>query len=157
MSEKSQQMQDILARGRAAAAPEPVPAEDPTAGRSVNWRGLGDLQAPAEWKALRNFVEWLTVRYEISSSIVPDCWWQHAALVEELSALHTAHLVAFDPKDTGYGPITWHERLATTTQRMRTAYHGGCSRGHSPLKPRTWSDSTDEAAWDAWITQTHAR
>ncbi len=163
MSAQSQHMQAIIDAGRKRATTPtppppsaPAPEPDRTAGRSVNWQTLEQLQAPTEWTALRQFVEWVTVRYEISASVVPDCWWRHPPLVEELSALHSAHLAAFDPADTRYGPISWHERLAGAYQRLARAYHGGCSSGHNSIRPRPGSTATDEQEWDAWITQTHA-
>lgn len=148
---------------RDAKPPQPQPA-DPRAGDSapitggngVNWRTLPDENAAERWTLLREWVEWFTVRYQIPISTVPDCWWQHGALVEELSALHLAHNASFHPSDTGLGPIGWHERLAVTLPRLTRAYGGGCTNGHRPLKPRAWANATDEAAWTAWTTQAHA-
>jgi hypothetical protein len=110
----------------------------------------------ATWTALREWVEWFTTRYNIPFSTVPICWWQHDALVEELSALHTAHLAAFDPADTGFGPLSWHERLAIATPRLTRAYGGGCNTEHRPTKTRSWDRVTDETAWTAWTTKAHA-
>lgn len=123
---------------------------------AINWRMLDDAEAREAWIALRGWVEWFTVRYNVPVSIVPACWWKHGALVEELSALHVAHLAAFDPADSGYGPIGWHERLAQAQTRLQRA-GSGCTSGHFELKPRSWDGETDEAEWDAWIDQSHAR
>jgi len=125
-------------------------------GRATNWRTMTDSQAPKDWAALRDWIEWFTVRYHVPLSTVPTCWWRHSQLVEELSALHCSHRAAFDPADTGNGPISWHERLAVAMPRLSRAYAGGCSEGHRSLRPRTWSGATDEAEWDAWISQSHA-
>lgn len=133
-----------------------APPSDDDIGRVVNWRELDDNQARAEWVALRSWVEWMTVRYNIPVSMVPACWWQHPALVEELSALHSAHEAAFDERDTGFGPVNWHERFATAQTRLSRAYSGSCSDGHSPRKPRSWSGVTDEDEWDAWTNRAHA-
>jgi hypothetical protein len=122
----------------------------------INWRTLTDAEARTAWDTLRSWVEWFTVRYHISESIVPACWYQHGDLVEELSALHTAHTVAFHTSDSGFGPIGWHERLSLTLPRLRHAYAGGCARGHNPHKPRTWTNKIDETEWTAWTTQAHA-
>ena len=123
---------------------------------TVNWRTLKDADARAAWNALRSWVEWFTVRYEISESVVPVCWFKHGDLVEELSALHIAHTVAFDTSDAGFGPIGWHERLSLSIPRLRRAYAGGCSRGHDRYKPRSWTNAVDEQEWDAWANQAHA-
>lgn len=128
----------------------------PLGAHVANWRTLADDAAEAEWAALRSWVEWFTVRYNIPISVIPNCWYQHGALVEELSALHTAHTTSFDPADTGYGPIGWHERLAVAHPRLTRAYGGGCNNGHQPLKPRSWSNVIDEAEWTAWTNTAHA-
>lgn len=128
----------------------------PIGARVVNWYTLDDADAPEVWNELRAWVEWFTIRYRISDSMVPDCWYLHEPLVEELSALHTAHVAAFDPSDTGFGPIGWHERLSLAIPRLGRAYYGGCTRGHSPLKPRSWAGTIDEQEWDAWTSQAHA-
>lgn len=122
----------------------------------VNWRTLPDHKAREAWAALRAWVEWFTVRYDIPVSIVPDCWFKHPALVEELSALHAAHTASFDHRDTGLGPIGFHERLSLALPRLTKAYAGGCARGHSTHTPRSWSTATDEQEWDAWTTTAHA-
>lgn len=127
----------------------------PLGAHVVDWRLLEDSEAAAEWRMLRGWVEWFTVRYSIPVSVVPDCWWRHGWLVEELSALYAAHLVSFDPKDTGLGPIGWHEHLALAVPRLQRA-GAGCASGHHSIRDRSWSASTDEDAWNAWITTGHA-
>jgi hypothetical protein len=128
----------------------------PIGASTVNWYTLTDTDAGPAWAALRAWVEWFTVRYRISESVVPVCWFKHGQLVEELSALHTAHTASFDSTDTGYGPIGWHERLSLALPRLSRAYSGGCARGHDPLTPRSWTNVVDEQEWDAWTTQAHA-
>ncbi|WES65983.1 hypothetical protein P0L94_07890 [Microbacter sp. GSS18] len=133
------------------AGGDPMPG-----GRPVNWYTLDDDDAADAWGALRPWVEWFTTRYDISLMIVPDCWWKHPGLVDELAALHTAFVASFDDSDTGYGPIGWHERLALALPRLRNHYAGGCSNGHRPHRPRSWNTVTDEQEWDAWTTRSHA-
>lgn len=128
----------------------------PIGAQIVNWRTLQEADAPAAWDRLRAWVQWFTVRYRISESVVPVCWFKHGQLVEELSALQTAHSAAFDPSDAGFGPIGWHERLNLAIPRLSKAYSGGCARGHDPIKPRSWHDTIDEQEWTAWTTQAHA-
>jgi len=122
----------------------------------TNWRELTDSEAAEYWRALRSWVEWFATRYNIPVSIVPDCWWRHGPLVEELSALHAAHVAAFDPSDSGFGPIGWHERLAIAIPRLNRSYGGGCNNGHKPTRSRSWVNATDEQEWEAWTTQAHA-
>jgi len=153
--------------GVTASDPEPPPesspgeqtrdgSSEPIAAEIINWRYLSDYDAERVWEELREWVEWFTSRYYVPPSTVPTCWWKHGQLVEELSALHTAHVVCFDDADTGLGPIGWHERLAIALPRLTRAYGGGCSNGHQDTKPRSWAGTTDERAWTAWTTQAHA-
>lgn len=129
----------------------------PIGGLVTNWRELTGAEATERWTALRNWVQWWTTRYNIPVSVVPNCWWQHGNIVEELSALHTAHVAAFDASDAGFGPIGWHERLAIAVPRLSRAYGGGCNNGHKPPKPRSWAGVTDEQEWTAWASQAHAQ
>lgn len=124
-------------------------------GYVVDWYTLPDSDAASAWDALRLWVEWVTVRYNVAQSVVPACWYRHGALVEELSALHTAHRASFDSSDAGYGPVGWHERLAIALPRLTRAYGGGCNNGHQFARPRTWP-AGHEADWVAWTTQAHA-
>ncbi|MEV4775963.1 hypothetical protein LTA6_001893 [Microbacterium sp. LTA6] len=126
----------------------------PLGAHVVNWRTLTDADAREAWDELRAWVEWFSLRYRVSESVVPACWFKHGQLVEELSALHIAHTAAFDPSDAGFGPIGWHERLSLAIPRMNRAYSGGCARGHDAATPRSWV--IDEQEWTAWTSQAHA-
>ncbi|MAB81709.1 MAG: hypothetical protein CMH35_03740 [Microbacterium sp.] len=139
----------------ATRLPVSPPSPQPSGG-ATNWRTMQDQQARDEWQALRDWVEWVTTRYDISASLIPDCWWKHGALVEELSALHCAHRVAFNPTDSGNGPVTWHQHFANALPRLRSAYNGGCNAGHSPRRRRSWTDVTNEEEWESWTNQSHA-
>jgi hypothetical protein len=121
----------------------------------INWRTLTDTDARKAWDALRGWVNWFTARYRIPESTVPACWYKHGHLVEELSALHTAHTAAFDASDAGFGPIGWHERLSLALPRLTRAYAGGCSDAHQDRISRPPAP-VDEQDWDAWTTQAHA-
>ena len=123
--------------------------------RVINWRTLEDEDAPEVWTDLRDWVVWFTHRYNIATRKIPPCWFKHGALVEELSALHTAWLVSYDSLDVGYGPIGWHERLAVAIPRLATWYNGECHNGHTEL-PQT-GDEVVPGEWTNWIRQTHAQ
>ena len=129
----------------------------PIGAHVINWRTLSGREARAAWNDLRAWVEWFTIRYRVPESTVPACWWKHGQLVEELSALHTAHTAAFDASDAGFGPIGWHERLAIATPRLTRAYSGGCSDEHREIIPRSSIGNIDEQEWDAWTEQGHAQ
>jgi len=120
----------------------------------VNWRDQDDDLAADAWDSLRSWVEWFLFRYDVPPTLIPDCWFRHGALVEELSALHVAHVAAFDPADTGFGPISWHERFTLARDRFKAAYKNGCLNGHVDPRPRVWQ--VDAQEWAAWCTSTHA-
>jgi hypothetical protein len=67
---------------------------------------------------LRRWVVWLVERYPLDHRTVPDCWPQHAELIEELSALHLAWEGAFATTAPPDAPLQWHERFATARQRL---------------------------------------
>ena len=117
----------------------------------VNWRELTKDQAPEVWTQLREWVEWLSDRYNLDLNTVPACWWKHSPLVEELSAIHTAWLASFDSTDAGYGPIGWHERFAQTRTRLKSHYNGDCTRGHTDRPARSWPANAADSEWQAWI------
>jgi len=135
--------------------------DDPSSRRSpgmlgvavVNWRTLPDSEAPQVWTDLGAWVSWFIHRYNLPARKIPPCWFKHGALVEELSALHTAWLVSYDSLDAGFGPIGWHERLAVAIPRLATWYNGECHNGHTELP-----NSAEAVApgWRDWITQSHA-
>ena len=104
---------------------------------TVNWREISDEDRTEACRTLAEWVQgWLVPRYNIKAKMIPDCWWEHADFVEELSALHTAWLVAFDPADAGWGPIGWHERFALAQTRSPLNKER-CASGHRVDPGRT--------------------
>lgn len=121
----------------------------------VNWRTLESERAPEVWNDLGDWVDWFTNRYRLPARKIPPCWYRHGALVEELSALHTAWLVSFDRLDAGYGPIGFHERLAVALPRLASWYAGECHDGHTEL-PHVGAGASDGREWSEWIKDSHA-
>jgi hypothetical protein len=87
----------------------------------VDWSALDGSTAANAWQQLDAWVRWLVTRYLLDHRDVPACWYQHTDLVEELSALRTAHRAAFDARGTAHGPLDWHQQLASSRQRLQTA------------------------------------
>jgi hypothetical protein len=116
----------------------------------TRWRDMPAVERSAAWDELRDFVEWITTRYELTDNIIPTCWYQHPPLVEELSALRAAWDASFIVEtDGGLGPISWHERFALACPRLKEAYRGECKRGGHVDNP-TVAPSLDQNSWDAW-------
>ncbi|GAC1609918.1 MAG: hypothetical protein NVS3B26_13820 [Mycobacteriales bacterium] len=105
-------------------------ADHPTSDSGpVRWARLDSEQAADQWVLLIAWVDWLRDRYGLHES-VPACWYAHAPLVEELSALRTAWAGAFLSADARPGdPIAWHEILDRTIGRVRRWDRTGCSDG----------------------------
>ncbi|WP_146081051.1 hypothetical protein [Pseudoclavibacter sp. AY1H1] len=124
---------------------EVVPGLYPTV---LAWQrfALENADVDEEWTELAKFVRWIVVRYELD--IIPECWHLHGALVEELSALKSAHVASFDAGDSGIGPIGWHERFHLAQQRIKEWYRGDCREEHISTT-RAWSD-TPTAVWTQW-------
>lgn len=102
----------------------------------VNWREIEGEDRVEAGRALVEWVHgWLVRRYELSRKVIPDCWWRHPPMVEELSALHTSWLVSFDETDGGHGTIGWHERFALAL--TRSAFREKCADQHRNSFDRT--------------------
>ena len=98
--------------------------------KPVDWRRIPAHAAAAEWAALDTWVRWLAARYALDHRELPPCWFRHAAVVEELSALRTAHASAFHPTQPAPGPLDWHQSLGYTRLRMRDwVARTGCKPG----------------------------
>lgn len=113
----------------------------------VCWRDLDLDETAEELERLHEWVSWLVGRYELTDRLVPDCWWRHGALVEELSALRHAWHASFDAADSGAGPIGWHERFALLRDRIERAWYKGACRGqHLDAPPRNLPPIPERAA-----------
>ncbi|GAA4685052.1 hypothetical protein [Gordonia humi] len=58
------------------------------------WDGLDKHAAERLWDELVRWVQWFRHRYEVLEK-VPPCWYRHPRMVEELTALMTAHRAAY--------------------------------------------------------------
>lgn len=95
--------------------------------RPLDWSRLDHEALAAAHAALTEWVGWLVLRYGLDHRDVPPCWAQHGALVEELSALHTAHQASFDPGGSPMGPAEWHQILGNARARLQLwAARTGC-------------------------------
>ena len=89
-------------------------------GVTYRWRELTAVQAGTVWGDLVVWVRWLVATYQLTTSVVPDCWWRHTEIVAELYALHRAELASYASDDPGFGPLAFHERLPHAVERLRT-------------------------------------
>jgi hypothetical protein len=104
--------------------------------RPCNWAALDAEQAGEQWSLLVDWCDWLRDRYQLHEQI-PACWYAHAPLCEELSALRTAWIGSYlDPQGRLDEPLRWHEQLHSTVERLRGWDRRGCADGvHRPDQP----------------------
>jgi hypothetical protein len=113
----------------------------------LDWTALDAAEATATWTALAHWVRWLADRYEVDVREIPPCWPLHPPLVEELSALRTAHRAAFTPDGHPSGPLDWHHSLSGCRGRLRDyVARTGCRHDtHRTGSTPTWADSSAHA------------
>lgn len=111
------------------------------------WRYVSAAEARGLWIRLREWVDWVNVRYFASSweSIRP-CWFRHPAAVEELTALWAAWESAYRaPDDGGEGfsdaALWWHEKLHTVVLRLWDKQFAECKAWHQ--EPDVYERTTD--------------
>ena len=103
-----------------------------------DWGGMSPEAAEAMWDTLEKFVAFLEARYAWSAEqLLPACWAEHGALVEELTTLYWSRLNAFEgPKPMVELAQTWHHQtLPGFYQRLRgwLGDRGGeCRAGQHP-------------------------
>jgi hypothetical protein len=101
--------------------------------KPVNWATLDAEQAAEQWTLLTAWTDWLRDRYQLHESL-PACWYSHGAMVEELTALRSAWVVAYlDPQASPADPASWHDLLDRTRHRLHHWDRNGCADGtHRP-------------------------
>lgn len=87
-----------------------------------DWRHLNQQAAAELWVELIDWVEWLRERYDFGRDIRP-CWFQHGALVEELTAAMVAHRSSYQQTKDPYhhGPAAWHYQVLRPMMARMTA------------------------------------
>lgn len=124
-------------------------------GVTHRWRDMSSAQAEVVWQSLLDWVRWFVATYQLTTSVVPDCWWRHSEIVAELYALQRAEMASFAPDDSGFGPLAFHERLPHAVERLRTHTRtAGCVglQSHKEPSPRA---VTADAAFDEWKLSAH--
>ena len=115
------------------------------------WREMTPEQSQEVWGALFSWVRWLVATYQLTTSVIPDCWWRHPEIVAELYALHRAELASYTQDDPGFGPLAFHERLPHAVERLRMHTRtAGCVglQAHKEPAPRILSgDDPDFVEW----------
>ncbi|MPV51417.1 hypothetical protein GCG21_15640 [Pseudactinotalea sp. HY160] len=114
----------------------------------VDWRGLSGDEAWRTWHDLAEWTSWLVVRFNIAATTIPPCWPRHTRLVEELTALWSAHQLWYDDASPATGPLTWLRELEWAQTRLRAAVSDAGCTAREHLAPRTEPWPADAAAAD---------
>jgi len=123
--------------------------------RPIDWSRLEEPQLSEQWELLDAWVRWLVTRYCLDHREIPPCWAEHGDLIEELSALHTAHQAAFDSSGPPSGPAEWHQVLANTRARLQLwVSRTGCRvTEHRPPVPPAWASVAATCDVDDSVTR----
>jgi hypothetical protein len=119
----------LLLRHRLERLEGLLTARDATTCHPVDWARLDHQQARDAWAQLTSFVDMVFDRYGLYEAI-PGCWYQHPAMVEELSALNIAWLGSYrDPQAPPDAGVDWHDALERVLIRVREWDRNGCTGG----------------------------
>ncbi|MFT4233827.1 MAG: hypothetical protein QM607_02295 [Microbacterium sp.] len=120
----------------------------------IRWEQLDAGQAQQTWRELAAWTGWLVRRYCLGAKHVPPCWYLHAPLVEELTALWGAHQVMYAAVQPASAMLTWQREFDWSRARLAEwARQTNCtSAGHraNTLQPWVvdgWVGSGGPADW----------
>lgn len=114
------------------------------------WHMLTSEQAEKRWLDLRAWVEFLVKRNNIGSKEIPDCWYLHGGLVDELEALRWAWLETNKPDSKLTEPIWWREALHRARTRWASFNPNGCTSTHSETRSRALPG---DRAWNDFLAE----
>jgi hypothetical protein len=100
------------------------------------WNKLTAEQAEHRWTDLRAWVGELVIRNGIGPKEIPNCWYLHDGLVDELEALRWACIEANRPDAKGIEPLWWREALHKARARWTAFNPNGCALDHSETRTR---------------------
>jgi hypothetical protein len=93
-----------------------LPPADPLV---VCWRHLDAGTAEDELERLDGWVTWITDRYGLDHKVIPPCWKNHGAVLEELSALRTFWESSYQDDAGPSEPLAFHRDLTLAVRRLR--------------------------------------
>jgi hypothetical protein len=101
-------------------------------------------------------LRWFVATYQLTTTVVPECWWRHPEIVAELNALQRAEIASYTADDPGFGPLAFHERLPHAVERLRTHCRtAGCVGLQVHKEPPRRVLSTDDPDFMEWQAEPH--
>jgi hypothetical protein len=114
------------------------------------WHMLTTEQVERRWLELRAWVDWFVVRNNIGPKDIPNCWYLHSGLVDELEALRWAWIETNKPDSRGVDPIWWREAVHRARTRWPLFNPNGCGTAHTETRPRIMAD---EREWEMFLSE----
>jgi hypothetical protein len=84
----------------------------------ITWAFLDPERETQQLAELTEWVDWMRWRFTLDHRTVTECWAQHGAVVEELSALYTAWQASYAYSNDGAAPLHWMTQFAFARQRL---------------------------------------
>jgi hypothetical protein len=118
---------------------EPVPVP-------VVWEDLSAGEAFDTWTDLGGWVTWLVRRFRLRPREVPPCWFRHAAVVEELTALWGSWRVAYGEDQPATSAAEWLHMFFDARLRLAEwmARAGCTATEHRDDPDVAWADDDPE-------------
>ncbi|MGC5264076.1 hypothetical protein ACPXCO_23960 [Streptomyces cyaneofuscatus] len=108
-------------------------------GAPVVWHKVEEDVREELWAEFTAWVIRMADVYELTTEQLPHaCWWEHGAVVAELTALWTGWESAFgNEEDAAAGPYLWHDAWSRGIERIGRTWLGECTNGYHQTKSRT--------------------
>jgi hypothetical protein len=109
----------------------------------VVWGSLDQADEAGALEVVARFVAWLVCRYELDHQHIPECWAQHGAYIEELSALSSLWTDAYHHTRTGMAAVHFHNQLAAFFDRTSRHWRRvvPCELGSHRARRSNWESS----------------
>ncbi|MER6847713.1 hypothetical protein AB0A81_25700 [Streptomyces flaveolus] len=108
-------------------------------GAPVVWHKIKEEERAELWREFTAWVIRMADTYELTTEQLPHaCWWEHCAVVAELTALWTGWESAYaNEDDAAAGPYLWHDAWSRGIERIGRTWLGECTNGYHQTKSRT--------------------
>lgn len=85
----------------------------------IRWRDIDDTDRAEAWTGLRQWVDWFIREYNLNTTHLTPCWYEHADIVAELYAAMCAEYKVWDEGMPGLAPMTtWHPHVQALKARL---------------------------------------
>lgn len=114
-----------------------------------DWMKLSASEHAALVISMGDWVDWAVQTYRLNKQVVPQCWYLHTAIVQELYAMKSLYTLCFSAEDSGAGPATFLERFSASQGRLRLITGDSTCKSGQHQEPSSMGSWTDRQA-SAW-------